>query len=78
MAPITLSDLAQVVIAGTVVFTAWQSWRNGKRGAGIAAVVADIRDQTDGINASLVKVTGEAKYAEGVKHGEKYAERNGQ
>jgi hypothetical protein len=80
----SLGDAAQTIGACVLAFNAWQSWRNGRLARKaiaateeLAPVVRKVAIQTDGINQQLVKVTGEQKYAEGVKHGEKYAERNG-
>jgi hypothetical protein len=80
----TLGDAAQMIVALTVVFNAFQSWSNGRRARKLAAkldhtteIVETVKAQTDGINDQLLKATGEVKFAEGVAHGEKYAERNG-
>ncbi len=72
----TLGDVAQAVGASVLVFNCWQSWRNGQRAKKIVEEVKVIKEATNGLSAKLLTVTGEAKYAEGVKHGEKYAERN--
>jgi hypothetical protein len=80
----SLGDVAQTIGACVLAFNAWQSWRNGRLARkaiavteGLVPVVQAVAIQTDGINQQLVKVTGEQKFAEGVKHGERYAERNG-
>lgn len=72
-----VTPLAQLITAVALAFNCWQSWHNGRKADSIVATVADIREQTNGINSQLVKVVGEAKYAEGIKHGEEYAKRNG-
>ena len=80
----TLGDVAQTIGACVLAFNAYQSWRNGRlarkaveKVTALMPIVEAVAVQTDGINQQLVKVTGEQKYAEGVKHGERYAERNG-
>jgi hypothetical protein len=87
MLPPTLGDFAQAVVAATVVFNCWQTWNVARVAAKerkklavkidhTASVVETVKAQTDGITDQLLKATGEVKFAEGVKHGEKYAERN--
>jgi len=73
----SLGDAAQAIGACVLAFNAYQSWRNGRLAkrtvekiAAILPIVEAVAVQTDGINEQLVKVTGEQKYAEGVKHGE--------
>ena len=73
----TLGDVAQTIGACVLAFNAYQSWRNGRlarktaeKVTAILPIVESVAVQTDGINEQLVKVTGEQKYAEGVKHGE--------
>lgn len=65
-----IGEIAQLITAIVLALNYIQSRRNGR-------VLKDVKDQTDGINAQLVKATGEVKFAEGVKHGEDYAKRNG-
>ena len=65
-----LADIAQLITAIVLALNFWQSWRNGR-------AIKSVQVQTDGINAHLVKVTGEAKYAAGVKHGEENPRENG-
>jgi len=73
----TLGDVAQTIGACVLAFNAYQSWRNGRLAKkalskvdALVPVVEAVALQTDGINQQLVKVTGEKKYAEGVKYGE--------
>jgi hypothetical protein len=67
-----IPDITQLVVAigicinSMVAAAAWiQSYRNGKKSTEIAAHVAVIQKQTDGINKQLVEVTGKAALAEG-------------
>lgn len=55
-----VSDLIQVVAVGIMFLTYRQSRSNGR-------VIQKVEHATNGLTAKLVKVTGEAKYAEGVK-----------
>ena len=80
----SLGDAAQTIGACVLAFNAWQAWRNGRlakkaihKVEALVPIVEAVASQTDGLTKQLVKVTGEQKYDEGVKHGEKYAERNG-
>jgi uncharacterized membrane protein YebE (DUF533 family) len=73
----TLGDVAQTIGACVLAFNAYQSWRNGRIAkkalaevTALVPVVKDVAAQTDGLTRQLVKVTGEQKYDEGVKHGE--------
>lgn len=73
----TGNDIAVVITAVGFLITSCTSagalivsLRNGERAKRIGAAVKEIAVQTDGINAQLVKVTGEAKFAEGLKQGE--------
>jgi hypothetical protein len=71
-----IGPIAQLITAMVLAATFVQSFRNGQKANQIAEAVSKIKEQTNGINAQLVRATGEVKFAEGVKHGEKYAERN--
>jgi hypothetical protein len=64
-----LQSIAQFVTAIVLLLNYLQSRKNGK-------IISDVKLQTDGINAKLVKETGDAKFAEGVKHGEEYVKRS--
>jgi hypothetical protein len=64
-----IGEIAQLITAIVLALNFWQSWRNGR-------ALKEVQEQTNGINAHLVKVVGEAKYAEGIKHGEEYAKRS--
>ena len=73
----SLGDVAQTIGACVLAFNAYQSWRNGRlarktaeKVTALLPIVEAVAVQTDGINEQLVKVTGEQKYAEGVKYGE--------
>jgi hypothetical protein len=73
----TLGDVAQTIGACVLAFNAYQSWRNGRLArkalAGVdalAPVVEAVAKQTDGLTKQLVKVTGEQRFDEGVRHGE--------
>lgn len=72
----SLGEAAQFIMACVLAFNCWQTWDTGRRAKIIKADVAEIKHQTNGINAQLLKVTGDAKYAEGVKHGEEYIKRD--
>ncbi len=65
-----IGEIAQLITAVVLALNFIQSWRNGR-------ALKEVKQQTNGINDQLLKVTGEAKYAEGIKHGEEYAKRNG-
>jgi hypothetical protein len=65
-----IGEIAQLITAIVLALNYIQSRRNGR-------MLNDVKEQTNGINNQLIKVTGEAKYAEGIKHGEEYAKRNG-
>jgi hypothetical protein len=65
-----VTALAQLVTAIVLALNFWQSWKNGR-------AIKAVQLQTDGLSDHLVRVTGDAKYAEGVKHGEEYVKRNG-
>lgn len=73
---VSLGDVAQTVAACVLAFNAWQSWRNG-RAVKRAERKIDanektlkvVQEQTNGLNAQLLSVTGAAKYAEGLRHG---------
>jgi hypothetical protein len=72
-----LAELVQILTAAGLALTGMSSafnvyltWSNGQRAKKIASVVYDIRKQTNGINDQLVKVTGEAEFAKGLKEGE--------
>lgn len=65
-----IGEIAQLITAVVLALNFIQSWRNGR-------TLKEVKQQTNGINDQLLKVTGEAKYAEGIKHGEEYAKRNG-
>jgi len=65
-----IGEIAQLITAVVLALNFIQSWRNGR-------ALKEVKEQTNGINDQLLKVTGEAKYAEGIKHGEEYAKRNG-
>ena len=74
----TLGDVAQTIGACVLAFNAYQSWRNGRlarktaeKVTSLIPIVESVVEQTNGINRQLVMVTGEQKYAEGVKQGEK-------
>jgi hypothetical protein len=58
-----VGEIAQLITAIVLALNCLQSWRNGRN-------IQQVAKQTDGINKQLVKVTGEAKFAEGVKQGE--------
>ena len=60
-----------------LAFNCWQSWRNGHKATKIAEAVTEIKAQTDGLTKQLVKTTGDAKFAAGVKKGEENAIKNG-
>ena len=73
----SLGDTAQIIGACVLAFNAYQSWRNGRIAKKAVAkieetkaVIEVVAAQTNGINAHLVAVVGEAKYAEGLKAGE--------
>jgi len=63
-----MGPLAQLIGAVFLALNYLQSWKNGR---GIVAV----KNATDGMKDELVKVTGDAKYKEGVEHGEAYMKR---
>lgn len=71
-----LGDIAQILTAIGLLLTgcsstfgAVQSWRNGKRADRITGTLDVIKEQTDGINSKLVKVTGESEHAKGMLQG---------
>lgn len=71
-----ITEIAQVVTAVGLLLTGMssamgllQSWRNGRK-------IEEIHVATNSMKDKLVQVTGEAKYAEGLKHGEEYAKRS--
>ncbi len=78
-----LGDSAQLIGACVLALNCWQSWRNGRRAKEIKtdvevikSSVGEIQTQTNGLNANLLQVTSDAKYAEGIKHGEEYVRRD--
>jgi hypothetical protein len=64
---ITAIGLALTGLASA--FNVYLTWRNGVRARIIATNVEVIKAQTDGINQTLVKVTGEAEHAKGLLQG---------
>lgn len=64
-----LGEIAQALIALTVLFNGWQSYKNGQRAKGISADVKEVITATNGLTQKLVKVTGEAEFAKGVEAG---------
>lgn len=71
----SLGDIAQSVIAVTVAVNCYQSWRAAHMTNKIIEEVTVIKEATNGLSAKLLEVTAEAKFAEGVKHGEDYMKR---
>lgn len=78
----SLGDVAQAIAACVLVFNAWQSWRNGramKRAEQKIEASEErlkvVQEQTNGLNAKLVEVTGAARYAEGVQHGKRTSDK---
>ena len=63
-----LGEIAQTITAVVLALNFYQSWRNGRD-------ITEVKHATNSMKDELVKVTGEAKYAEGLKHGEDYAKR---
>jgi hypothetical protein len=57
-----IGDLAQLITAVVLALNFFQSWKNGR-------MLKDVKHQTDGLTKQLVKVTGDAKFEEGVKQG---------
>jgi hypothetical protein len=57
-----LGGLGTFIFSLVAVWNAYRSYRNAK-------VLQKLEANTDGINRALVKVTGEAEHAKGVKLG---------
>jgi hypothetical protein len=71
-----LGDIASILTAIGLLLTGCSSafnifltWRNGKKAEKIVGAINVIKEQTDGISAKLVKVTGEAEHAKGMLQG---------
>jgi hypothetical protein len=56
--------------ACVLVFNCYQTYRNGQRSKGIATELNQVKAQTNGLSAHLVKITGETEFARGLKQGE--------
>ncbi len=69
-----IGSLTTVVLATINGFFAYAANSRSKRNEGHIVetrnAVTDIKRQTDGINDQLLKVTGEAEFAKGLKEGE--------
>lgn len=65
----SIGEVAQLIAALVLAFNCWQAWNNGRNAKKIGDEVTLIKEQTDGISAKLVKVTGEAEHAKGVLQG---------
>ena len=72
----SLGDIAQTIAACVLAFNAWQSWRNGRavkraerKIEANEKTLKVVQEQTNGLHAQIVSVVGDAKFAEGVKHG---------
>jgi hypothetical protein len=65
-----IGELAQLIIACASAYNVWQTWRVRAKARQLISDVKEIKQQTDGINAQLVKVTGEAEHAKGLKEGQ--------
>jgi hypothetical protein len=57
-----IGEIAQLLTAIVLALNYIQSWRNGR-------ALKDVKEQTDGINSKLVRVTGEAEHAKGMIQG---------
>jgi hypothetical protein len=64
-----IGDVAQLIIALTVVFNCWQSWRNGRKAEQIKAGVSEIKAQTNGLTEALVSSASKAAMVEGAAAG---------
>ena len=58
-----LSGIAQIITAVVLAATFVQSYHNGQK-------LNKVSDQTNGMSAHLVKLTGESEFAKGIIHGE--------
>jgi hypothetical protein len=72
----TLGDIAQLVIAASVAFNCYQSWRNGRKAErlaeGLEVIKKDVQTieiATNSMKDALVTATGKASYAEGLAEG---------
>jgi len=66
---VNAGEVAQLIIACTVVFNCWQSWRNGQRAKKIEANVYTIEKATNSMKDALVAATAKASLAEGIASG---------
>jgi hypothetical protein len=60
---IDFSGIAQIITSLVLVATFVQSYRNGQK-------LNAVKEQTNGLSSHLVKLTGEAEFAKGLKQGE--------
>lgn len=58
----TIVEATSMVTALGVLFNIWTSLRNHTK-------IAEVQLQTNGLNAHLVKLTGETEFAKGLKQG---------
>jgi hypothetical protein len=65
-----IGEVAQLITAIVLALNFWQSWKNGRD-------IKAVKHATNSLTEQLVQTTGEKKYAEGLKHGEDYARRDG-
>lgn len=72
----SMGPLAQFITAVVLALNYMQSRRNNQAIQSQAANIEKIEIATNSMKDRLVQVTGEAKYAEGLKHGEDYARRD--
>jgi hypothetical protein len=70
-----LGAIAQLITAVVLAFQYLQTRSNGKNIKIAADDIRKVELATNSMKDQLVRVTGEAKYAEGIKHGEEYAKR---
>lgn len=64
-----LGDIAQLITAIAVAYNIWQTWRVRKKSRQIMTDVADVKEQTNGLNSKILELTGDAKFNEGLLQG---------
>ncbi len=62
--------LAQLISTIGTIVVCVQSYRNGRNIRAQAGNIQKIETATNSMKDELVKVTGDARYAEGLKHGQ--------